>query len=457
MTSKPQRARAVGQPMAAAVRAVQAAIDYGADAGDAYARIASELLVEVRRGEIESLQQSLTRGLGLRVHAGNRQALVHTTDLSDSALAALAAKAVEIARTMPPREEPFRLAPPGVVAAHAHQDPGLSEQPVKEVESWLVAAERAMAAVRGVTETVAVKWTQSDGTVAFANSLGLAREEPASSITIEAEAIAEQAGQSATGSCYVSAPARRGLPAPASVGATAGERAAMLLGARPVSSARVPVIFPPWIGWPLMVWLSTALRGDHVAQGRSYLADRLGGAVASPLVTIRDKPHDLAGPGHRSFDGEGTPSRDLALIDRGTLASYLTDLDSAAKLGVEPGGHAVRDSYREAPLVGISNLHLEPGTQDPERIISATSRGLLVTSLSGWWLNLSPATDVFSSAAMGVWIDNGARAFPVRGITIAGTIREMIQAIDMVGNDLRITGTIATPTFRVAEMSVSGL
>ncbi|MBN1423906.1 TldD/PmbA family protein [Candidatus Fermentibacteria bacterium] len=457
MTTPPHRAAVNTDPLAAAIRAVRAAIDSGADAADAYAQTASELQIEVRHGDVEHLQQALTRGLGLRVQSGNRRALVHTTDLSDSALAALAAKAVEIARALPPVEEPFALAAAVAVAPHAHQDPGLAEQSLTEPTSWLVAAERAMAAVKGVSETVSVKWTQTNGLVALANSLGLALKEPSCSITIEAEAIAERDGQSATGACYVSAPSRGSLPEAEWVGAAAGERAAMLLGARPVVSARVPVIFPPWIGWPLLVWLSAALRGDHVVQGRSYFADRLGDAVASSLVTIRDTPHNLAGPGHRSFDGEGTPTKDRALIDRGRLEAYLTDRDSAAKLRVEPGGHAVRDSYREAPNVGFSNLQLQPGTHDPEAIIAATGRGLLVTSLSGWWLNLSPATDAFSSAAMGIWIEDGERAYPVRGISIAGTIREMIQAIDMVGNDLRITGTIATPTFRIAEMSISGM
>jgi PmbA protein len=230
----------------------------------------------------------------------------------------------------------------------------------------------------------------------------------------------------------------------------------MLLGARQIPSCKVPVIFPFWMGWTVLVWLSQALRGDHVVQGRSYLADRIGTSVASPLVTISDLPHDLQGPGLRSFDAEGTPTRDRALVKNGVLTAYLTDLFSAAKLEVESGGHAVRDSYTAAPQVGTSNLFMGPGTADAEAIIAATGRGVLVTSLSGWWLNLSPATDVFSSAAMGIWIEDGERAYPVRGITVAGTIREMLAAIDMVGNDLRVLGTIATPTFRISEMAVSG-
>ncbi|MCU0611859.1 MAG: TldD/PmbA family protein [Candidatus Eisenbacteria bacterium] len=445
------------QPAAeAASRAVEAARSAGADASDAYARTASELQLEVRRGTVEHLQQALTRGLGLRVQLDRRQALVHTTDLSPAALKGLAAKAIEIARSVPPAADPLSLAPLVSVKAHAPQDPELARQPLGEKASWLVEVERNMASVPGVTEPVSVKWTQRDAFVAFANSRGLALAEPFCGITIEAEAIAERDGQQTTGSCYVGVPARSRLPEPAWVGTTAGERAAMLLGARQVPSCRVPVIFPPWMGWTLMVWLTQALRADQVVLQRSYLAGRVGSAVASPLVTISDLPHDLRGPDHRSFDAEGTPTRDQVLVGKGILNGYLSDRVSASKLGVEPGGHAVRDSYAAAPEVGISNLLMEPGSLDPEAIIAATDRGLLVTNLSGWWLNLSPANDVFSSAAMGIWIEKGARAHPVRGITVAGTIREMLAAVDMVGNDLRVTGTIATPTFRIAEMAVSG-
>lgn len=456
MSGLSHQAQGAHRPLEAATRAVEAALSAGADASDAYVRVASELQLEVRHGVAEHLQQALTSGLGLRVQVDRRQALVHTTDLSAAAVAALAAKAVEIARSLKPAAEPFGLAPSAKVQVHPHPDPALREQPLSEKTAWLVDAERAMAAVPGVTEPVSIKWTQRDGMVAIANSQGLGLEEPTCSLDIEAEAIAERDGENSTGSCYVGVPSRSRLPEPSWVGTTAGERAVMLLGARQIPSCKVPVIFPFWMGWTVLVWLSQALRGDHVVQGRSYLADRIGTSVASPLVTISDLPHDLQGPGLRSFDAEGTPTRDRALVKNGVLTAYLTDLVSAAKLEVESGGHAVRDSYTAAPQVGTSNLFMGPGTADAEAIIAATGRGVLVTSLSGWWLNLSPATDVFSSAAMGIWIEDGERAYPVRGITVAGTIREMLAAIDMVGNDLRVLGTIATPTFRISEMAVSG-
>lgn len=445
-----------GVALDAAVFAVHAAESCGADGCDAYVRTASEIDLEVRRGEAENLQEAITRGLGLRVLVEGRVALVHTTDLSPRALTALAAKAIEIARNLPPSAEPLELAPVTPVLPHDHQDPSLRDQPVSQTVEWLAEVERALLGVPGIAEATAVKWSQSDRVIAFANSRGLALQTADCGITIEAEAMAHRDGQTSTGACYVEVPSRRRLPDPSWIGTTAAERAMMVAGARGIPSCKVPVIFPPWMGWTVIVWLAQALRGDHVASGRSYLAGRIGTAVASPLVTISDLPHDLRGPEHRPFDAEGTPTSDRVLIEGGILSSYLTDRRSARKLGVEPGGHAVRGSYTQAPEVGGSNFLMAPGAHDADAIIASTPRGLLVTNLSGWWLNMSPATDVFSAAAMGIWIEGGERAYPVRGITIAGTIREILAAVDMVGSDLRVVGRITTPTFRVAEMTVSG-
>jgi PmbA protein len=193
-----------------------------------------------------------------------------------------------------------------------------------------------------------------------------------------------------------------------------------------------------------------------VVRGRSYLAGSIGETVAAPEVTVRDNPLRPEGPVRRMFDAEGSPTRDLALVENGVLASYLTDLSSAAKLGVPCGGNANRDSYDSRIEIGTTNLYMEPGPHSPDDILRATERGLMVTVLSGWWLGLSPVTDTYSSAAMGFWIEDGEIVHPVRGVSIGATLRDMLKSIDMIGNDLVFTAPTTTPTFRVAEMAISG-
>jgi PmbA protein len=223
-----------------------------------------------------------------------------------------------------------------------------------------------------------------------------------------------------------------------------------------VPSTKAPVIFTPYTGWTLLVYLIQPLRGDHVVRGRSYLAGKLGEVLAAPGVTIRDDPLLPQGPRQRSFDAEGSPTRNFALVKDGVVANYLTDLNSAAKLGVPCGGNANRDSYDSRIEIGTTNLFMEPGAHSPEQIVKATERGLMVTVVSGWWIGLSPATDTYSAAAMGFWIENGEVAHPVRGVSIGGMLREMLKSIDMIGTDLTFTAPTTTPTFRVAEMAISG-
>jgi PmbA protein len=443
-------------PMQIGDAAVSAALQSGADQAEAYVRIASELDIEVRNGEVESLRRATTRGLGLRVMVGSRTALVHTTDLIGLPMLQLAPRAVDIARALPEPPAPTLLAAKTEVEALGHPDPGLANEPIEARIEHLREIERAMLAVAGVTRTGGVSWGEADGETVIVNSRGLRLYAPFCHIESGAEAIAERDGESYSGGRHASVPARRRLPSAQRMGRDAGERAVALLGARSLPSTKAPVIFTPYTGWAILATLVGPLRGDNVGRGRSYLAGRLGQPIAAPGVTIRDNPLLAEGPARRAFDAEGTPCRDAVLVAAGRLGGYLTDLTSAAQLGIPPGGNAVRESYASGIEVGTSNLYMDPGTFTPDQILADTARGLLVTSLSGWWVGLSPARDEFSSAAMGIWIEGGKPAYAVRGVTIAGSLSGMLGAIDRIGNDLEFTGETCTPTFRVAEMAISG-
>jgi PmbA protein len=230
-----------------------------------------------------------------------------------------------------------------------------------------------------------------------------------------------------------------------------------MVGARPVATTSAPVIFTPQTGWALLVYLLQPLMGDSVVEGRSYLEGKVGEKIAAQGVTVRDNALLDQGVNRRSFDAEGSPTSNLVLVENGVLRNYLTDLGSSFRLGVPCGGNANRDSYATGIEIGSSNCYMEPGEQSPEEIIAATERGLLVTLLAGWWVGLSPSKDVFSSAAWGHWIENGKKVHPVRGVSVGGTLREMLDKIDMIGNDLETYGRTSTPTFRVSEMAISGV
>ncbi len=443
-------------PLDTAINAVKSAVQAGADDADAYVRFANRLDMEVVNGSLENLRRATARGLGLRVTKERKTTLVHSTDFSDRSLDELASKALHMTGAMPMPRESVMYAAPQPVKSLPHPDPTLSEETIQVKEARLLDVEKAMTSIMGVNRSAGVSWHESDGVIALANSKGVELQSPFVQIELGAEAVAERNGQSYSGSRSVRVSSRSRLDH-THIGSDAGRRAVELLGACPVSSTKAPVIFTPYTGWAVLVYLTQPLRGDSIVEGRSYLAGKLGEQITANGVTVRDNSLIEEGVSRRSFDAEGTPTRDLILVESGKLANYLTDLRSAAKLGVPCGGNAVRDSYNARIEIGTTNCYMEPGGYTPEEIIAQTERGLMVTLLSGWWVGLSATNDVFSSAAMGFWIENGKVLHPVRGVSIGGSLREMLKSIDMIGNDLTFQERISVPTFRVAEMAISGI
>jgi PmbA protein len=443
-------------PLSVATRAVDLALTVGADAADAYAVSESRLSLALRSGELENLERAVSRGVALRLTLNHRTATVHTTDRSSYGLTTLAATALEIARALPEPREPVIFASPRPIEALPHPDPDLQGEPIEAKKRRLFEIEKAMLAVPGMTRSLSATWDEADGEIGIASSRGLSLYAPVCTIELGIEGIAQRDGASFTGGYRIEVPARRALPDPSEVGRRAAERAVELLGARSIPSTRAPVIFAPQTGRTLLTYLAAPLRGDYVVQKGSYLADKIGQVIAAPEVTIHDNPLLAQGASRRAFDAEGTPGRDLVLIHLGRLQSYLCDLAVGAKLGAPGGGNAVRRSYESRIEIGTSNFYMEPGTYTPEEIVKATDRGLLVTVLLGAPAGLSAAIDSFSLTAMGIWIEQGQRAYPVRGISIGGTICQMLGSIDRIGSDIEFTADTVAPTFRVAEMAISG-
>jgi PmbA protein len=192
--------------------------------------------------------------------------------------------------------------------------------------------------------------------------------------------------------------------------------------------------------------------GGALWRKSSYLLEREGSEVASPLVTIVDDPLIPRGPGSRPFDGEGLPSRKNVVVERGKLLGFLLDSYSARKLGRQSTGSAGRSGGSIG--ASTSNFIVQPGASSPGEILKSTPRGLYVTELMGFGFN--PVTGDFSRGAAGFWIENGELALPVSEITISSTLDAMLKAIDAVGNDLELKTSTASPTLRVSSMTISG-
>ncbi|MGH7361461.1 MAG: TldD/PmbA family protein, partial [Candidatus Methylomirabilales bacterium] len=244
-----------------------------------------------------------------------------------------------------------------------------------------------------------------------------------------------------------------GLEAPEVVGRTAAARTVRRLGARKVPTQEVPVIFEPEVAASLLRTLAGAASGSAIYRKASFLAGRLGEVIASPAVTVVDDGTLRGALGSRPFDAEGLPTRRTVLVEHGALKTYLLDTYSARKLGLASTGNAGRD-VGDAPGVTATNFFLLPGPHPPEAIVRSVDRGLLVTELIGFGVNL--VTGDYSRGAAGLWIEGGEVAYPVEEITIAGNLNHMLRQIEMVGNDLVPRGRVAAPTLKIARMTVAG-
>ena len=295
--------------------------------------------------------------------------------------------------------------------------------------------------------------SSSHARIVYANSAGFLGHYETSSHSLFSEPLAEDANSKQRDYWMSVAHRLSDLEAPEDVGRRAAERALRRLGARPIATCEVPVIFDPITAPSLLRQLAGCVSGYAVYRQSTFLGDKLGEQIANERLTAIDDGRRPGGLGSRPFDGEGLPSRRNVVLEAGRLASFLLDSYSARKVGGASTGNATR-SAGSAPAVAPSNLWFEPGDESLEQIIARTERGLLVTELIGQGFN--PVTGDYSRGAEGLWIEAGEIAHPVEEITVAGNFGDMLRDVDAVGNDLLWLGRVASPSLRVSRMTVAG-
>jgi PmbA protein len=225
------------------------------------------------------------------------------------------------------------------------------------------------------------------------------------------------------------------------------------LGARQVPTCEVAIVFDPETAGEILGHVFRALSGYSVFRNATFLKGRLGETVASPLLTVVDEGRRPRGLGSRPFDGEGLPTRRNVPIEAGVLRHYLCDSYSARKIGARSTGSA-RRGVAGGPAVGPANLSFAAGTTPPEEILAGVERGLYVTDLIGFGVDL--VSGDYSQGAAGQWIEKGRLVHPVHEVTIAGNLKQMLRDVDAVGSDLEFRGSSASPTLRIGKMTVSG-
>ncbi len=426
---------------------------FGAEAADAVMFDSASIELSVRLGKTEKLERAESRDLGLRVLIGKRQAVVSSTDHSEESLKAMAERCVAMARNAP--EDPWcglaersqlEKAPPDLDLFDRH------EPSTEKIKDTALEAEDAARSVAGISnsEGADVGWSRS--TISLATTTGFSETYTVTSQSFSASVLAGEGTEMERDYDFASAVHWDDLPSPSSIGRSAGERAVKRLNPKKMSTTQAPVILDPRISSALVRHLLGAINGTSVARGTSFLKDRLGQQILPSNVSIMEDPRRPRGQRSKPFDAEGLPTRAKSLVNEGTLESWILDLSSSRQLGCSSTGNASRGTGGP-PGPSATNVWMTAGDASPAGLISDIQQGFYVTELIGMGVN--GVTGDYSRGASGFWIENGAIAFPVSEMTIAGNLRDMFLALTPA-NDLVFKYGYDAPTVRIDGMTIAG-
>ena len=438
------------------------ALKAGATDAEAVVYEGDEFGAKVRLGQVETLKESGSRAVGLRVFIGQRTASTSSSDFSRESIERLVDGAITLAKIT--SEDPFAGLPEPEEFGKLEGDLKLyfddvNELPPSErIEIARRAEASAMAYDTRIQNSGGADFDTATSHKILMNSRGFTGEYRRSycDFSVSPIAVDEKGGMQRNYWYSISRTAKK-LESPEAIGQEAARRTLSRLGARQVKTQKAPVVFSPEISRSIIGNIFDAANGDAIYRHATFFADMLGQQVAGANVTVVDDGtmiiDGIGGFGTSPFDGEGLPSRRTVLVENGILKNYVMNTYTARKLGMKSTGNASR-GLAGNPGIGAGNFYLEPGTQTPEQIIGDVKSGLYVTETMGFGVNL--VTGDYSQGASGMWIENGEIAYPVEEITIAGNLKDMYRNIVAIGNDLVFRGANAAPTIRVEGMTIAG-
>jgi PmbA protein len=402
--------------------------------------------------EVEKLTQAGSRGVSIRVLVGQKAGSSRTSDLTRDGIAAMVQSALKLAAIS--TEDPHAGLPDPSELGQISGDLRLYDDAIARMEAdWKIAqAIRAEAAAFATDPRIENSEGADFGTYlssrCFVNSRGFAGGYRSSTCGLSVVPIAKAGGQMERDYWSTSAREASRLEKPEDVGRIAAQRAVRRLGARKVSTQKVPIIFEPRNAQSLLGDIFEAVNGSSIYRHASFLAGKIGDQIASPHLTVIDDATMPGLFGTSPFDDEGVPSRRTIVIEKGVLKSYLLNTYTARKLGLKTTGNC------SGRGVGPGNFYLEAGTRTEQQLIAGVKQGLYITELIGGDANT--VTGDYSAGAVGLWIENGELAYPVSGITVAGNLKQMLMDLEEPASNLEFRSSIAAPTILIREMTVSG-
>jgi len=418
----------------------------GASSAEAAVNLSQGLSLTVRLGELETVEHTRDKGLGVTVYFGQRSGSASTTDFTPAALRDTVRAACTIARYTA-EDECTGLADPDRLA----KDP----QDLDLHHSWNPKMEAAIEVARLCEDTArrldprisnseGATLSTHEGLEVYGNTHGFLGAVAATRHSLSASVIAQDEKGMQRDYWYTVSRMSSGLETPEAVGKQAATRALKRLGARKLSTRQCSVVYEAPVAASLLSHFVSAVNGGNLYRQASFLLNHIGKPVFADHVHIHEQPHLKAALGSAAFDSEGVATTPRDLVKDGVLEGYVLDSYSARKLKMQATGNAG----------GVRNLTIEPGDRDLTGLLKQMDTGLLVTELIGFGVNI--VTGDYSRGAAGFWIENGEIQYPVEEITIAGNLKEMFRRLVAVGNDVDTRGNIRTGSLLLDNLSVAG-
>jgi PmbA protein len=436
---------------------IKSAQKWGAHESEVFLERTRNFDVSVRKGEIETLQKSVSQGLGLRVFVNRQLGFSYTSDLSEQSLEDTVRKTIDLARVC--ESKPWQGLPglvPGPLPDLDLFDPALAA--VGDEKKITIAREcekTALALDPRLSNSEGGYFGDSEREVCLVSSQGLVHAYTQTSCAFGVYVIAGEGDNMQSGGWSSSKRFFAELEPIELVAKTAVQRAVEMLGAKPVDTRVVPVVFDRYgAASAFLIGNHSALYGDAVFRKTTFMTGQLGQTITSPLVTLDDDPTIPRFVSSIPCDGEGVITQRNRIVDKGVLKMFLYDSQTARKAGVAVPTMTNRRGFRSLPNAGILNVVVQNGETTPAALIQDIKEGLYVKGMRS--SGTDATTGSFSAGASGFWIRDGALAFPVDGVTLGGSTLEILKNIDRVANDRDMRGRINSPSFRVSALTVGG-
>ena len=417
----------------------------GASEAEVGANVDTGLNVNVRLGEVETIEHTRDRSFGVTVYFGKRKGSASTADLKPESIAKTIEQACAIARYT--EEDPYTgLAEPARLATQFPDldlwhpwalAPNAAIELGKDIED----AGRSM---HGITNSEGATVQAGESLSVYATSAGFVGRERGTRHSLSCALIADDAAGMQRDYWYESVRAAEDFPEASIVGRKAAERTLARCDARKLDTRSCPVLFAPEVARGLIGHMVSAVSGGALYRKASFLVDHAGKSIFPDFVEIVERPQLPRGQGSASFDSEGVATADRDLVRGGVLQRYVLGSYSARKLGLESTGNAG----------GIHNLIVTPGADDFAGMLRKLGTGLLVTEVMGQGVSI--VTGDYSRGAAGFWVENGAIAYPVEEITIASNLRDIFAGVAAIGNDVDRRSHILCGSILIDKMTVAG-